>query len=74
MTANDAFTGDLLGMIAEFLVQMMHRRSTGLKLDDQDKEFLRKILEEKDNKEGMAGSMAKAAAPKENVEQKQEEK
>ena len=47
MEANDAFTGDLLGMITEILVQMMQKRSTGMKLDEQDKEFLRKILEEK---------------------------
>ena len=74
VSANDASSGDLLGMIAEILVQMMHRRSTGQKLDDQDKEFLRKILEEKDNKEGMAGSMAKAAAPKEKVEKNKKKK
>ena len=65
MEANDAFTGDLLGMIAEILVQMMQKRSMGMKQDEQDKEFLRKILEEKDNKEGIAGTMAEAAAPKE---------
>ena len=38
-------------MIAEILVQILQRRSTGLKLDEQDKEFSRKILEEGDNKE-----------------------
>ena len=68
VTAGDAFTGDLLGMIAEILVQMMQRRSKGHKLDVQDKDFLRRILEEKEGKEGMAGKMAKAAAPKEKVE------
>ena len=68
MSASDAFSGDLPGMIAEILVQIMQRRSTGRKLDEQDREFLRRILEEKDGKEGMAGTMAKAAAPKEKVE------
>ena len=40
MKANDDFTGDLLGMIAEILVQMMQKRRKGMKLDGQDKEFL----------------------------------
>ena len=73
VTANDVFTGVLLSMIAEILVQMMHRRSTGLKLDDQDYEFLREILEEKENKEGMAGTMANVAAPKEKTETKKQD-
>ena len=50
VTAGDAFSGGLLGMIAEILVQMMQRRSTGRKLDEQDKDFLRRILKEKDGK------------------------
>ena len=66
--ADGAFSGDLLGMIAEILVQMMQRRSKGHKLGNQDKEFLRKILSEENGNEGLAGTMAKAAAPKEKVE------
>ena len=55
-------------MIAEILVQMMQRRSNKHKLGDKDKEFLSKILSEENGKEGLAGTMAKAAAPKEKVE------
>lgn len=72
--ANEAFRGDLLGMIAEILAQMMQRRSKGRVLDEQDKAFLRKILEEKENKEGMAGTMAKAAAPRKKEEEKKGKK
>lgn len=74
VTAGDAFSGDLLGMIAEILVHMMQRRSAGQKMDDQDREFLRRILEEKEGKEGMAGTMAKAAVPKERVEKSKKKK
>ena len=73
VTANEACTGDLLGMIAEILVQMMQRRSTGLKLDDQDKEFLREILEEKDTKKKWWAPWPKRLHPKGNWK-KQEEK
>ena len=48
--ADGAFTGDLLGMIAEILTQMVQRRSKGHKLGNQYKEFLRKILNEEDGK------------------------
>ena len=48
--ADGAFTGDMLGMIAEILAQMMQRRSNGHKLGTQDKEFLKKILKEEDGK------------------------
>jgi hypothetical protein len=68
MKADGAFTGDLLGMVAEILVQMMQRRSNGHKLGAQAREFLSKILKEDNGKEGLAGTMAKAAAPKEKVE------
>ena len=74
MKADGAFTGDLLGMIAEILAQMMQRRSNGHKLGDQDKEFLKKILKEENGKEGLAGTMAKAAAPKEKVEKDKKRK
>ena len=75
MKADGAFTGDLLGMIAEILVQMMQRRSNGHKLGAQDREFLSKILREDNGKEGLAGTMAKAAAPKEKLEkERQKEK
>ena len=70
--ADEAFTGDLLGMIAEILAQMMQRRSKGHKLGEQDKEFLRKILSEESGNEGMAGKNAKAAALTEKVEKRQE--
>ena len=43
---------------------MMQRRSKGRVLDEQDRAFLGTILEEKENKEGMVGAMAKAAAPR----------
>lgn len=66
VTSGNAFAGDLLGMIAEILVQMMQRRSTGRKLDEHPRR-------KKDGNEGMAGTMANAAAPKEKVEKGQEE-
>ena len=53
MEANDVFAGDLLGMVAEILVQMMHKRSKGMKLNGQDNELLRKIVQEQDNKKEM---------------------
>ena len=74
MKADGAFTGDLLGMIAEILVQMVQRRSNRHKLGAQDKEFLSKILREENGKEGLAGTMAKAAAPEEKGGERQKEK
>ena len=65
--ADGAFTGDLLGMIAEILVHMMQRSCNGDKLGVQDKEILKKILKGEDGKEGLAGTMAKVATPKEKV-------
>ena len=50
--AGEAFSGDLLGMIAEILVQMMQRRSNGHKLGAQEKDFLRRILQEEKGSEG----------------------
>ena len=55
-------------MIAKILVQMMQRRSKGHKLGSQDEESFRKILSEENGNEGLPGTMAKAAAPKEKVE------
>ena len=62
--ADNAFESDLLGTIAEIMIQMYQRKSQKRGLEAQDEIFLKRILKQEGGKDSLAATMAKAAAPR----------